>query len=255
VQGPEAVQKRQASEYNMVISILGRLALIASFSYYLSRCLKIYLRYKKWSLNQFSNTELIAFNWFRNFTYAMIFWLLFREVMNVLDTFLELDFYQDWWWNLALVAVSVYIGLAGYAQKQPPKIYFDENKTDNGAGHDLPPREDGKSKIAVRLHKVMQEERLYLQGELNLQELAQHLSTTPALLSATINQQFGQNFNDFINSLRVEAFIKRYQDGDNERYTLLSLALDAGFNSKATFNRAFKKLKGCSPKEYFSRQT
>ena len=71
------------------------------------------------------------------------------------------------------------------------------------------------------------------------------------MLSARINQVFQQNFNDYINTLRIEAFISAYQLPENRLYPMLFVALDAGFNSKATFNRAFKKAKGCAPKDYF----
>jgi AraC-like DNA-binding protein len=63
------------------------------------------------------------------------------------------------------------------------------------------------------------------------------------------------NFNDYINSLRIEEFIKLYKADTNKQFTMLSLALDSGFNSKPTFNRAFKKLKGVSPKAYFEQNT
>jgi len=258
VQGPEAVQLRQESDYNLVLSYVFRFTLWASYIYYLSKCLLIYKKYRAWSIHQFSNTELINFKWFRDFIYAMIFWLLFREVMNVLDAFLDLPFYQDWWWNLALVAVTFYIGLAGIAQPQPAKIQFEMDVPDmHDPVNDLhPTAEKGsdpdKSGIAQRLISLMEKDRLFLQPDLNLYELAQHLQTGSTQVSATINQVFKQNFNDYVNSLRVEEFI-RLCEMNSEKYTLLSLAYDSGFNSKATFNRAFKKIKGCSPKEFLGR--
>lgn len=256
LQGPEAVQSRQESDYNLVIGYVLRIGLWASFIYYLSKCLVIYKRYRAWSIHQFSNTELINFNWFRNFIYAMIFWLLFREVMNVLDAFLDLDFYQDWWWNLALVAVVLYIGLAGYAQRQPARIQFEMDSTNarpepTGRPDPAPERtvDSEKTELASKLSFLMEKDRLFLQPELNLHELAQHLQSSTTQVSATINQVFKQNFNDYINTLRIEEFIRLYrQHGD--KFTLLSLAFESGFNSKATFNRAFKKIKGRSPREF-----
>jgi AraC-like DNA-binding protein len=62
-----------------------------------------------------------------------------------------------------------------------------------------------------------------------------------------------KNFNDYINELRIEEFIKLFKSDKGRQFTMLSIALDSGFNSKATFNRAFKKIKGCSPKEYLSK--
>lgn len=264
LQGAEAVEALHASKLDLVLSYVLRIGLIASFFFYLSRCLAIYKRYRFWSLEQFSNLELIDFKWFRNFIYCMIFWLVFRELMFIIDAIFSLDFYQDWWWNLALVAVSLYIGLAGYSQKQSARIKFDHDPMKEmqeialNQKHtiliDKYATDPEKSALANKLSLLMQTERLFLQPELSLHELAQHLQTNPVQLSATINQVFGKNFNDYINGLRVEEFVRKYSTDTNRRYTLLSLALDSGFNSKATFNRAFKKIKGSSPQEYLNRE-
>ncbi|MFM9911291.1 MAG: helix-turn-helix domain-containing protein, partial [Chitinophagaceae bacterium] len=64
------------------------------------------------------------------------------------------------------------------------------------------------------------------------------------------NQAFGLSFNDYINQYRVEAVLEKLRNGEQKRQTLLSIAFDSGFNSKATFNRAFKKSMGVSPKEW-----
>ena len=236
-----------------------RFAIWASYIYYLYKCLVIYRKYRSWSIHQFSNTELINFNWFRDFLYAMIFWLLCREVMNILDAFLNLDFYQDWWWNLALVAVVFYIGLAGISQRQPARIQFEMDSGEppglQGTDSALPQAPDidsDKTAIAEKLKALMERDRLFLQPDLNLNELAQHLQVSAPQVSAAINQVFQQNFNDYVNSLRIEEFIRLYEK-NSEKYTLLSLAYDSGFNSKATFNRAFKKIKGSAPRTFLSR--
>ncbi len=258
-QGPVAVQNRQESDYNLVMGYVLRFAIWASYIYYLYKCLVIYRKYRSWSIHQFSNTELINFNWFRDFLYAMIFWLLCREVMNILDAFLNLDFYQDWWWNLALVAVVFYIGLAGISQRQPARIQFEMDSGEppglQGTDSALPQAPDidsDKTAIAEKLKALMERDRLFLQPDLNLNELAQHLQVSAPQVSAAINQVFQQNFNDYVNSLRIEEFIRLYEK-NSEKYTLLSLAYDSGFNSKATFNRAFKKIKGSAPRTFLSR--
>ncbi|MFQ3213328.1 MAG: AraC-like DNA-binding protein [Marivirga sp.] len=262
IQGPEAVLAQQEMRLDLILSYVLRFALWGSYLFYISKCLIIYRNYRGWSLNQFSNTELINFSWFRNFLYTMIFWLLCREFMNILDSFLDLDFYQDWWWNLALAVVAIYIGLAGYAQKQAAKIHFEtnplqlteRNKNQLEIEKAIPIETIDKEKVLLgeKLKILMKEERLYLQPDLTLHELAQHLSCNSSQLSASINLVFKQNFNDFINSLRIEEFIRLNRTDSYKHFTLLAIALDSGFNSKATFNRAFKKLKSCSPKIFFS---
>ncbi len=250
IQGPEAVERQQSSTLTLVLVYVERVVVIVSYIYYLSRCMIIYRSFREWSINQFSNIEMIDFRWFRNFIYAMIFWLLFEQIMNIIDTILDLSFYQDWWWNLALVAVSFYIGLAGYAQVQPAKMQFDyahPEEDNHGVDQNIASEQ---TDIAAKLKTLMEKDRLYLQPDLNLQELSQHLQTNTVKLSATINQVFEMNFNEYINTLRIDEFIRLYHEDSDRRYTILSIALDSGFNSKATFNRVFKKVKGTSPKEY-----
>ena len=58
------------------------------------------------------------------------------------------------------------------------------------------------------------------------------------------------SFNDYINNLRVEEVIRHFHLLKQKQYSLLGIAFDAGFNSKSTFNRAFKRVTGLSPSQY-----
>jgi len=73
---------------------------------------------------------------------------------------------------------------------------------------------------------------------------------SPSQVSDLINKGLGQNFNDYINKYRVEVIVKKLSDENNNHLSILAIALDNGFNSKATFNRVFKKKTGKSPSEY-----
>lgn len=65
-----------------------------------------------------------------------------------------------------------------------------------------------------------------------------------------INQVEAKNFYDYINLKRIEEFKKLVAQPDSQKYTLLALAYDCGFNSKTSFNRNFKKATGLSPSQY-----
>jgi len=92
----------------------------------------------------------------------------------------------------------------------------------------------------------------YTNPSLTIHELAAGLQMPPHLLSKVINEGFGKNFFDFVNSYRVEAFKQRMDDPRSRQFTLLSLAFEVGFNSKTAFNRAFKKQTDQTPREYFT---
>ncbi|MBF9143782.1 helix-turn-helix transcriptional regulator [Hymenobacter properus] len=100
-----------------------------------------------------------------------------------------------------------------------------------------------------KLLRLMAEEQPWLEPELTLTELAHRLRTHPALLSKVINAGCGQNFNDFVNTYRVQEARRKLADPRFAHYSLVGVALESGFNSKSTFNRVFKKLLGQAPSE------
>jgi AraC-like DNA-binding protein len=106
--------------------------------------------------------------------------------------------------------------------------------------------EHWKGKVLTYFEK----EKAYLNPELTLSELASKLGTNTSVLSAVINTGFSKNFNDFVNEYRVEEFKRKAAAPDSKHLTLLAIAFDCGFNSKATFNRAFKKVTDVSPKAF-----
>jgi AraC-like DNA-binding protein len=88
--------------------------------------------------------------------------------------------------------------------------------------------------------------------DLSLAELARRLGTNTAYLSRAINEGLGVNFNAFVNRLRAEE-VARQMQADPAARDLLQLALEAGFSSKATFNRAFRTAFGVTPSTFRQR--
>ena len=101
-----------------------------------------------------------------------------------------------------------------------------------------------------RLQNLMATQQLFKESELSLTDLAERLDTHPNYLSQIINEKEGKNFYDYVNSMRVDAFLKMAADPKNRQFTLLALALDCGFNSKSAFNRYFKKATGQAPSDF-----
>jgi putative ABC transport system permease protein len=100
------------------------------------------------------------------------------------------------------------------------------------------------------LKQTMETGRYYQDAELHVASLAEKLDIHPRELSRIINTALQINFNDFVNEYRVKEVIRKMQDPANDRIKLLGMALDAGFNSKSTFNRAFRQMTGKNPAEY-----
>jgi AraC-like DNA-binding protein len=100
------------------------------------------------------------------------------------------------------------------------------------------------------LLSVMDKDRPWQDSDLTLADLAQRLSTTPHKLSEVLNAKLEQTFYDFVNGYRVRYVQGRIEADDARNLTILSLALDAGFASKSTFNDVFKKHTGKTPSDY-----
>jgi len=103
--------------------------------------------------------------------------------------------------------------------------------------------------LQAALLALMGRDHPYRNADLTLPDLADRLGTTPHKLSEVLNAQLGQTFYDFVNGYRVRDVQARMADPASRNLTLLSLALDAGFASKSTFNAVFKKVTGKTPSE------
>jgi len=104
--------------------------------------------------------------------------------------------------------------------------------------------------IRKSLYEVIDGEALYRKAYLSLDELAQKLNTTPRVLSQVLNQELGMTFYDYVNKKRIHEAMKQLADPSRKDQTILQIMYDVGFNSKSSFNTAFKKFTGSTPSEY-----
>ena len=96
----------------------------------------------------------------------------------------------------------------------------------------------------------MGEKHPYLDEELSINTLAEDIEVSPHHLSQAINEQTGRNFFDFVNSYRIEEFIRLLRKPENDLSPILDLAFEAGFNTKSTFNKFFKQQIHLTPSQY-----
>lgn len=104
--------------------------------------------------------------------------------------------------------------------------------------------------IIQTLDKYMKEKRLYCSPNLSLKQLAETTGIPERNISQVINEYKSQNFFDYINNYRVEFAMELLKDKNNASRTMLDIMFEAGFNSKSTFNSAFKKIAGYTPSAF-----
>ncbi|WP_165784608.1 helix-turn-helix domain-containing protein [Solitalea longa] len=101
-----------------------------------------------------------------------------------------------------------------------------------------------------KLNYLMTVDRLYLENELSLPVLSKKLGASPNDTSYLINEIHKENFYNFINRYRIEEAKNLLLDSQYQKLSIIGIAYECGFNSKAAFNAAFKKYTGQSPTEY-----
>ena len=105
--------------------------------------------------------------------------------------------------------------------------------------------------VLASIQDTIKTEKYYLQPDLSLKEFSKYIGIPSRTISEHLNQGLQLSFIDFVNQHRVEAVKEAIQSGALEHKTLLGIALDCGFNSKATFNRVFKKITGSTPGNFY----
>ncbi len=201
---------------------------------------------------------------------AICLWLSYKTIFDINPNRKVTNQFTKWFFNLnLLVAILLFGGFCGFAFQIPELMMEDYDpifvilsalvivemyylwRFPEILSEAPAPSAPIALELKEELEKLMIEEQAFKNPELSKAELSQLLDTKPHVLSKMINDYYGKNFRDYINSYRIMAFIKLAEEGQLERFTFLALAHEVGFNSKSTFNLAFKKYTNESPRDYF----
>lgn len=208
-----------------------------------------YRKYRQWLNENFSDTEKVKFDWLRNFLYIFTSVLILGALFDFTNSFLfKLSYIQFFYFEIVLALATYYLAVAGYLRSQTIELDFSERKSEEIEQRKTLLPENELEKLKNKLSELMTKDKIYLEPNLTLTDLSRKIGVNSTVLSYAINNGFGKNFNDFVNEFRISEVKEKLTSGDDS--SLLNVAFDCGFNSKATFNRAFKKFTGISPKEF-----
>jgi len=222
-------------------------------TYYLMASIQHYQKYLKWIPSAFSNLPLVSLTWLRNFLIILAAVCTIEWAFSLTSLIVEFGYGVRYWDYFIRAILLYFLSIAGFTYSQrtdivfkdvrPEEIKYDENKS-----------RDGNVIIKQKIMQHMVAVKPYLDPELTLSQLSQQTELPTPLVSQTINAGMGKNFNDFINEYRVQEICLRLNNDEHKTKTLLGVGLDCGFNSKATFNRSFKKVTGVTPREWLENQ-
>ena len=200
---------------------------------------------RAWAPQHVSDSENYSLDWLHSFLLGtaagFVVWAGF-EIVN--EAVRSLSYPTFFWLDLVAAVLLYTFAVAGFRHSELRWPGIDASE---------PPQPVVEQAfdwdtLAEQYRGEMSRQRWYLDADLTLDTLAGHLSTNTWTLSRAINEGAGCNFNDFVNVYRIDSDCERLADPAEGR-TLLEIALECGFNSKTSFNRSFKKLKGETPSE------
>jgi AraC-like DNA-binding protein len=149
------------------------------------------------------------------------------------------------------VVITIFIFIFGYLGLRQPEIILPVEEETVIKKYEKSTLTDEKGEVHLQLLlEVMDKSKPFLKNDLTLQKLAALLDISTHHLSQIINERLNQNFFDFINSYRIEDAKQKLLSPDFRNYTILAIAEECGFNSKSSFNTAFKKFTDQTPSEF-----
>ena len=202
---------------------------------------------------------VITLNWLKilSISFYVAFLILFiLGGLNMIGNFIPFDPYFVIFCFIALFSF-IY---SFYVIKQPV-IFGEEGKLNYEEKRESEKYiksglKDEQAKVYLeKLIGFMEEKKPYLDRDLNIQDLSEMTGIQRHHITQVLNEKHGKNFFTFINEYRVKDVISRFGNPENDKFTILAIAYDSGFNSKTTFNSIFKNQTGMTPSQYREKAT
>ncbi len=241
----------KTGELQRVIYACHAVGLIVNITYwYLGvKVFKTFIRASKNEISYELHTRFITM-----FLYVTGFCLLLWTVLLVTSFFgfpmLERNARPYIWIVLTFIIlfINYYLMISPQVLKEIPSIKLKKYTQSKLNDSDL-------EKLKLELNELMVKKKPYLNNKLLKTELAKMLGVNSPELARLLNESIGMNFFEYVNYYRIKEFVSLAETEKGKQLTFFGLAQEAGFNSKTTFNKSFKKLMGVSPSVYFTQNT
>ncbi|SIS30607.1 transcriptional regulator, AraC family [Chryseobacterium shigense] len=208
---------------------------------------------KKLYVENYAGTSINSYHWLFQFTVVMAVLYLIVIFKNIFK-FSDYPYISEWI-KIAILLFQLFI-VCWYlfkALNNPGLFRNIDSKLKLVSDIVLEEKENQPAVVneeLTKLKKYMEEEKPFLNPSLTIQDLSADIEIPARELSVLINHQLGQHFYDFINTYRIENAMHILKDTAKSKVTVLEILYEVGFNSKSSFNTAFKKHTGFTPTDY-----
>ncbi|MBC2838694.1 AraC family transcriptional regulator [Robiginitalea sp. SC105] len=230
----------------ILVSVFG---LIYEISYLVAIKLQL-RRYRETILEHFSNIDKINLNWLNFLVNVFIISVLASALANILRHSQLVPMDQG----------AILVGLVGLLFFINSVLFkgLHQNEIFLGAEeirHESVASPEATHSLLERLRSHLASGKPYLDPHLTLKDLAAQLGMPSRQLSTLINAELGKSFFDLINGYRIEEAKRILRESSDPKLTILEVMYEVGFNSKSSFNTAFKKYTGSTPSAFKDRQS
>lgn len=228
----------------------GRMIVISSFAFYGVASFQSLKKHKQQVFQKLSYTENVDLKWVSLLLQSLVFvWGIIVAIVfiNKISHFIDIETERA----IIYCVICVYVFFIGYNGLRQSAIVtvFKENEAIQIKLIRDEQVKDNEQVYFDKIKQLVEEEKLYLNPKLSIKDIAERLKTNINYVSRAINNKAESNFFEFINQYRVREFERVVILPEKANYTLLAIALDCGFNSKASFNRIVKETTGLTPIE------
>jgi len=245
----ETINSRYASgELIKIVLILGTIGLIINIGYWIwSWTMLISFKAKivnelSYSIkSRFLNTFLIAIG------ICLAFWLTI-----ILITYFEYELMARVVYSFVWISLTIIIILVGFHSFTQPELFNIEFRSAKTKYAQSKLKQEDIQYLKEELENLMQTKKPYLNKKLLKTELSELLGVNNPEMARLLNEGVGMNFFEFVNYYRIKEFIELVESKKFKNFTFIAIASEAGFNSKSTFNKAFKDIMGKTPRQYFA---
>jgi AraC-like DNA-binding protein len=235
----------KADVHDAIVKPLVEVLTVASLAGYTAVGLRLLRAYRVQLAQQRSDADRFAARWVGHVMVALTVTTAAIAMVRLYTSFVgELDAGPLYIWFGVL---SVWLGVEGWRQsdRRFPQLEPQAKvEADDVRGSDW-------AEQGARWRQAIQAGGWWREPDLALADVARRLGTNTSYLSRAINEGLGLNFNELINRMRAEEVARLLKQGAEPN--LMQIALEAGFSSKATFNRAFRAVHDMSPSAYRER--
>ena len=243
---PLSIKLQWAAASGPIYDIVAAIGIAAGFLGYGFASRKLLQEYRSWLATLRSDDNRFAATWVANTITAGVAMLALWAVFEVANAVTPLNYMGYMGLYVGIGLFGTYLAMECWRHAQLPFPHF-RNDDDESNSAEYTDEKDW-SALGAQWKRRLREELLFRDPELSLPTLARHFGTNQTYLSRAFNEGLDINFSTLVNRLRCEDVAKALEEQDQR--DILTLALDAGFNSKASFNRRFRDYFDMTPSAY-----